>query len=725
MTFDTLDTYIEYLTHLRVSSSGGYKAPHKAVLMITVAELIRDGIITSPVIVNDEVLRNSFTKNWLKFIQINTPFIGRIDMPFSHIGSEKFVIESSVYSFEIDRDLFFLMQDQESSEQIISNLVSTYLAPFAFEHKVDFNDINPYRDRTLRDYQSDGKAKIYKMWTQMRSIMYQMPTGTGKTKLFVSIARDLFDWGAAHKKSVKILFLAHRIELIDQISENLGVKYHLAHGLIASQNREQKFYGLQVGSVQTLVRRLDKWEDKEFDFVIIDEAHHVKADSYKKILKSFPKAKVLGVTATPYRMSHDSFRPEFDELITSMPVSKFIKLKWLCDYEYYSIRPESKIQIDINSISRFALDGDYLDEASAAVMDKDEIRANIVSTYERYAKGKKGIVYTITKAHNQHVCEQYVQRGYRAVAIDDKTPAATRKQYVEDFKKGKIDIICNVNIFSEGFDCPDLEFIQLARPTKSLSMYLQQVGRGLRPAPGKEMLIILDNVGLYNRFGFPSARRQWRKHFEGMYVEYSLPTGAHVVDGRIVSFIDDFDEGNEDVEMLHTTTNEEIIDDVIQPNEIIIGRSNEPEFRFYLKKIGFKDIMITKIVRGIKADVDPIIKGKYNSRHESVLKMENISELELYLYDFQVNPVIAEINSVKNKTMTESLAHYINYLKWRSEEGSVEIQNTDPDEIQNAIHEETPPRTIEEVEMEIKILRKWGKDVPKELLKEYKSLTTR
>jgi superfamily II DNA or RNA helicase len=156
------------------------------------------------------------------------------------------------------------------------------------------------------------------MWAQMRSIMYQMPTGTGKTKLFVSIARDLFDWGIAKKIQIKILFLAHRIELIDQISENLGAKYHLAHGLIASGNREQKFYGLQVGSVQTLVRRLEKWEDKDFDFVIIDEAHHVKADSYKKILKTFPKAKVLGVTATPYRMSHESFRPEFDELITSM-----------------------------------------------------------------------------------------------------------------------------------------------------------------------------------------------------------------------------------------------------------------------------------------------------------------------------------------------------------------------------------------------------------------------
>ena len=325
----TIDKYIEYLTHLKVSHSGGFKAPHKAVLMITITESVRDGIICSPVIVKDDYLKNAFTKNWHRFIQINTPFVGKLDMPFSHIGSEKFVVEASLESFEIDRDLFFLMQDQEGSEKIISTLISTYLAPFAFQHKVDFNDLNPYRDKTLRDYQAEGKAKIYKMWTQMRSIMYQMPTGTGKTILFVSIARDLFDWGAAHKKSVKILFLAHRIELIDQISEKLGVMYHLAHGLIASQNREQKYYGLQVGSVQTLVRRLDRWEDKEFDFVIIDEAHHVKAESYKKILRSFPKAKVLGVTATPYRMSHDSFRPEFDELITSMPVSKFIQQKWL------------------------------------------------------------------------------------------------------------------------------------------------------------------------------------------------------------------------------------------------------------------------------------------------------------------------------------------------------------------------------------------------------------
>lgn len=724
MTTETLNTYLDFLTNLKVSHSKGLKAPHKAVLMITVTELIRDGLISSPIININDSLRNRFQSNWHRFIQINTPFVAKIEMPFNHIGSEKFVVESSLNSFEIDKQLFLLMQDSETSEKIISNLMSTYLNHFTFKHKVNFADLNPYRDRSLRDYQSEGKAKIYSMWTQMRSIMYQMPTGTGKTKLFVSIARDLFDWGAARKKLVKILFLAHRIELIDQISENLGNKYNLAHGLIAAGSREQQFYGLQVGSIQTLVRRLDKWGDKEFDFVIIDEAHHVKAESYKNILRTFPKAKVLGVTATPCRMSRESFRPEFDELITSMPVAKFIKTGWLCDYEYFSIRPESKIQMDINSITRLALDGDYLDEASAAIMDKDEIRANIVATYEKYARGKKGIVYTITKVHNLHVCNQYVSRGYKAVAIDDKTPAEVRKQYVEDFRRGKIDIICNVNIFSEGFDCPDLEFIQLARPTKSLSMYLQQVGRGLRPASGKNKLIILDNVGLYNRFGFPSARRQWRKHFEGMYVDYTQPTDTHIVDERIVSYIDEFEEGNEEVEMLHTTT-EEVIESKPSSNGTETTHSNEAEFRFYLKSNGYQDAAVVKIIRGIKSDVDNIIRGKYNSKHKSILTMDEVSELELYLYDFQISPDIIELDTIKGNIMTESLKHYIDYLKWRDCDNNILFDNEYNEEQQDDSIINNQSRTLAEVEMEMNVFRKWNKDIPEELIQEFKKLSTK
>ena len=177
--------------------------------------------------------------------------------------------------------------------------------------------------------------------------------------------------------------------------------------------------------------------------------------------------------------------------------------------------------------------------------------------------------------------------------------------------------------------------------------------------------------------------------------------------------------------MLHTTAEEVIEEKTTPAPEPIIFQSNEPEFKFYLDKKGFSETMISRIVRGIKADIDPIIRGKYNSKHESIFKMEDISELELYLYDFNITPVIAEMNTAKNNIMTEALEYYINYLEWRVGDGALIIEDARVNDISNDDIEEIPPRSIEEVEMEIKILRKWGKDVPEELLKEYKSLTTR
>ncbi len=720
-----LQTYLDQLTHLHVSSSGGFKAPHKAVLMITVTEMVRDGEIGSPVIPLLEELGNQFLTNWRRYIQINTPFIGDVHRPFYRMDSEKFVVNSSYEDFEIERDLFFWMREVEAAEEIIANLISTYLSPFAHKHKVDFSELNPYRDKKLYNYQADAKAKIYKMWTQMRSIMLQMPTGTGKTYLFVSIARDLIDWAAQNRVGVKILFLAHRIELIKQISEKLSLQYHLSHALILSQNIEMKKNALQVASVPTLIRRLDRWQDKDFDIIIVDEAHHVKADSYKKILRAFPRAKVLGVTATPYRMSHESFRPEFDELITTMPVARFIKEGWLSEYDYYSIPPESKLQVDINSINRFAMDGDYLDAAAEGVMDRDEIRAEIVSTYERYAKGKKGIVYTITKAHNIHVCSQFVSRGYKAVAIDDSTPQGVREDYVNDFKCGRIDILCNVNIFSEGFDCPDVDFIQLARPTKSLSMYLQQVGRGLRRVGPDKRLIILDNVGLYNRFGFPSAKRQWRRHFEGYDYDYSLPIGTRVVEGREVFFMDDFNEGDEEVEMLHTST-EEIVEDVQVQNSCSENiYENEPEFRFYLDRQNVPEMEIRRIIKGIKGDVDPLIRNKYDSLHRSVLSIEDKGRLELYLHDIRVTPVMSELNTAKKDILTNALERYIDYLSWRESDDAGIIDLDDVDSYKEEQTEIVPDRTLEVVEQEINVFRKWNRDIPEELLEEYELLKMR
>lgn len=381
--------------------------------------------------------------------------------------------------------------------------------------EINFLELRYNEDTTLREYQVENKRKIYEAWHDgKRSVMLQMPTGTGKTRLFVSIVKDFHMWGGLNKRAVKVLLLAHRKELIDQISENVSKKYGLAHGLIVSNGSEERRFPVQVGSVPTLSRRLERWSDKEFDIIIIDEAHHVKAESYRKIIDQYPEARILGVTATPYRLSGAGFYPEFDYLIQSQPVEQFINDGYLSNYEYYSIKPDSRLQMEIDNIS-IGFDGDYSEAGLSDCLDKDRIRAKIVDTYIQFANGKKGLVYTINRAHNENVCQAFIEKGVKAVAIDGTTPKELRDKLVEDFRDGRVDVMCNVNIFSEGFDCPDAEFVQLARPTKSLSMYLQQVGRALRPAKGKKAALILDNVGLFNRFGFPSASRNWQRYFDG------------------------------------------------------------------------------------------------------------------------------------------------------------------------------------------------------------------
>jgi superfamily II DNA or RNA helicase len=434
---------------------------------------------------------------------------------------------------------------------------------------LNFTSIKLYRDEQLRDYQLENKLKIYEHLEVSKSVMLQMPTGTGKTRLFASIVKDIHNLSIKDKKAYKVLILAHRNELIKQISENVGVQYGIAHGKIMSKNWEEDYYPTQVASVQTLIRRLDKWGDKKFDFIIIDEAHHALAPTYVKICNEFPEAKVLGVTATPYRMSKSSFRSMFDELIVSESISEFIKKGYLSEYEYYSIKPSSKIQNLVNNISEFDFDGDYAEKALSNTFDKDKIRANLLDTYFKYADGKKGIVYTINKRHNEHVCNMFIDAGIIAKAIDSDTNHEERNRIVKDFKNGNIQILCNVNIFSEGFDCPDVEFIQLARPTKSLSMYLQQVGRGFRIHEAKEKVIFLDNVGLFNRFGLPSANRKWLKHFNGSKdtEEFSQDNNNN----ETVRFIEiDIEEGNEEFELIYNSNKEEavIIIDTIEFEKI-------------------------------------------------------------------------------------------------------------------------------------------------------------
>ena len=419
-------------------------------------------------------------------------------------------------------------------------------------------------DRSLRPYQQEAKENIFTAWDECDNVMFQMPTGTGKTRLFSSIISDIKTWGVQNATTVKILIIAHRIELIEQISENLE-KYKVSHGIIAGGKPRDLKHSVQVASIQTITHHnnIDLASALHVNFIIIDEAHHSTANSYKKLWELYPLTKKLGVTATPWRMNHMGFSSIYDKLIVSDSINKFIEGGWLSPYSYYSINDNSYIINDINSIDEFDIEGDYKVSALERVMDRSSIRANLLKSYRKYANGKKGIIYSISRKHSDHICSEYKEAGVNIVRIDSKTPRDERRLYVQRFKNGQIDIIVNVDIFSEGFDCPDIEFIQLARPTRSLVKYLQQVGRGLRPTENKSKCIILDNVGAHMEFGLPYADRIWETEFEGDNKPRKV-TQAHSRTETKTSKKKNFEEGDDDLLLIEDIKVDGLIKNTIE-----------------------------------------------------------------------------------------------------------------------------------------------------------------
>ena len=373
-------------------------------------------------------------------------------------------------------------------------------------------------DHSLRDYQQEAKVKIFGQWDAVDNVMYQMPTGTGKTRLFTSIIRDINLNSLRTHRREGILIIAHRTELIEQISESLD-RYRIPHGIIAGAFKDKRdlMLPVQVASVQTITHPTNRQLAEKFNasFIIIDEAHHAIANSYTRLWEFYPNAKKLGVTATPWRMDGRGFHGNFDVLLPSMSIKDFMAKGWLAPYQYYSVPLQNSLCKDIDTIKEFGVDGDYKTSRLEEIVDTAKIRAQLLDSYFQFVSGKKGIIYSISRVHSKHICQQYREAGIRIADIDSETPSALRKHIVQDFKNGEIDILVNVDIFSEGFDCPNLEFVQLARPTRSLVKYIQQVGRGLRKNGDKQCLI-LDNVGMYGRFGLPDDDRPWNQYFDGM-----------------------------------------------------------------------------------------------------------------------------------------------------------------------------------------------------------------
>ena len=476
----------------------------------------------------------------------------------------------------------------------------------------------------LFDYQEDMKERIEKALCLHRSVMAQMPTGTGKTYLLTAV----IDSFVSNNPKENVWIVAHRRELVSQIDETVR-KFHS----YSASNTSSLLSSVKVMSIQWLMRHYDEIEE-EPGMIVIDEAHHALAKTYKEMWERFPNAKFLGLTATPCRLNGKGFTDLFDVLVQSWAVPEFISKGRLATYDFVSIKSDGVTQRLIDSLQKRGADGDYQNKEMDMLLNKKPSIERLYRSLEEYAKDRKGIVYAINISHANAIAEFYREHGIAAVAIDSKTPSSLRKELIERFKASSytsqyfskthpssltlkggstafpkplspqgtgdvtalrcseplrskvggpskvspdcagwdrlgmsgaskvspdclcgvnrlgdglgdrlgatclraadgvgdrlaatclrpadglapIQVLVNVDIFSEGFDCPDVEFVQLARPTLSLAKYLQMVGRGLRIAKGKKNCLIIDNVGLYRVFGLPSQVWNWNAMFEG------------------------------------------------------------------------------------------------------------------------------------------------------------------------------------------------------------------
>ena len=409
----------------------------------------------------------------------------------------------------------------------------------------------------LFDYQEDMKARIEKALCLHRSVMAQMPTGTGKTYLLTAV----IDSFVRANPKAKVWIVAHRRELVSQIDETVR-KFHSYSSATSSL-----LSSVKAVSIQWLMRHYDEIEEKP-GMIVIDEAHHALAKTYKGMWERFPKAKFLGLTATPCRLNGKGFTDLFDVLVQSWGVPEFISKGRLATYDFVSIKSDGVTQRLIDSLQKRGADGDYQNKEMDMLLNKKPSIERLYRSLEEFGNDRKGIVYAINISHAQKITKLYQEHGVKAIAIDSKTPAAERQQDIEAFKKGDIQVLVNVDIFSEGFDCPDVEFVQLARPTLSLAKYLQMVGRGLRVAKGKKNCVIIDNVGLYRVFGLPSQVWNWNAMFEGKLKVGKKKETPKEREFFLMSKVQDCIQIHPDSEMMMVMSHEELLQ-TIQYREFV------------------------------------------------------------------------------------------------------------------------------------------------------------
>lgn len=349
--------------------------------------------------------------------------------------------------------------------------------------------LRPYQAKLIEDIKE-------RLRSGKRSVCAVLGCGGGKSVICADIART------ATEKGNRVLFLVHRKELCEQIAGTFrayGVDTELC----------------DIFMVQTVSRRLDRIQPPKL--IITDECHHCLSDTYSRVYDRFPDATLLGFTATPCRMNEGGLGNVYESLIESVSTKWLIENNYLAPYKYYSVRLADASKVHTKR-------GDYDSGEIAALMQQGHIYGDTVKTFKELACGKKAIVYCASVKASKETAQAFASEGITAAHLDGTTNAAERTDTIKAFRDGKISVLCNVDLFGEGFDVPDCECVILLRPTKSLTLFIQQSMRSMRYKQGKTALII-DHVGNIYLHGFPDDAREWtleskrRKQENGVHIK--------------------------------------------------------------------------------------------------------------------------------------------------------------------------------------------------------------
>lgn len=352
--------------------------------------------------------------------------------------------------------------------------------------------LRPYQSAMLDDLRSALRPKE-SGGLGHRRVCVVLPTGGGKTVIFSAMARGAADRGR------RVWAVAHREELIWQMSEKFSM-FGVRHGVIKSGYPEAPAL-IQAAMIQTLKNRLARHQPP--DVLIVDECHHTPSKTYTELLKLLPPTtQVIGFTATPERLDGKGLGTTYSHMVQGPSIQELIGLGFLVPPVVYA--PPT---VDTSALHTRM--GDFVRAESEDLLDKPRITGDIIEHYKKLANGLSAVAFCTTVAHAEHVASQFVAAGIPAASVDGRMSKDARKNTLDAFRQGRVLVLTSCDLISEGFDLPKIECVILARPTKSLSLYLQQVGRGLRTDDGKTRALILDHVENTSRFGLPDDDRDW------------------------------------------------------------------------------------------------------------------------------------------------------------------------------------------------------------------------